>query len=174
MSHTVLKNLDLFKKLCGEHFYERVILTTTMWPPSSGPDYDECDAREMHLKSNYWVEAIVQGSQTRSFMNTLESAQEIINTIVEAKRKDKLRVEIQREMLEEHKSVPRTQAGKRLHGYTKEAVERQKSTLKLFKAELVGRGACDPADLEQLRILQEELVKAERDLRKFESRRWFF
>jgi hypothetical protein len=107
-------------------------------------------------------------------MNTLDSAQDIINTIVEAERRDKLPVEIQKEMLEEHKSVPRTNAGKRLHGYTEEAVERRTTSLERLRAELDRGGAKDPVVFEELQKLQEERVKAERELRKFEPRRWFF
>lgn len=118
---SVTKNLILFQKLCGEDFYSRVILTTTMWPDKDDPSYDcmdeiDCWAREEDLKKKFWKSMIDTGSKVQRFTGTSESAQEIINVIVSRNYKDQElpEMQIQKEIGRESKSLLDTRVGQYL------------------------------------------------------------
>ncbi|KXN85557.1 Signal recognition particle SEC65 subunit [Leucoagaricus sp. SymC.cos] len=154
ISGTVLKNFDMFQKLCGTDFYRRVALVTTMWPDESDKVTDsECRRREKELKENYWNVMITMGSRVYRFTKRAESAERIINEIAGleyGKRRDELRVEIQKEMVLQQKAIPSTRAGRHLHGLTEELVLRQNNLMTRLQTEMKHSTGLDQAVLDEL------------------------
>ena len=76
-SGTSLKNLAVFKDLCGDNNLKNVVLVTTMWDEvqdeSVGAEW------ETQLLSDFWKDMTDHGSRTCRFTGTRESAWEIIN-----------------------------------------------------------------------------------------------
>ncbi|KAF9447816.1 hypothetical protein P691DRAFT_760434 [Macrolepiota fuliginosa MF-IS2] len=171
MAGTPLKNLGMFKKLCGDTFFERVILTTTMWP-EIGDELKACESRERELRKEYWVDMIGRGSTTMRFENTPETAWNILNSIIDAefgRRFDSAVLKIQEELVDQGKKLPKTEAGIQLHGFIEELVEKQNDILRRLREELGQAGDAVVVealltDLGQLRKQREQAMKDMRQL----------
>ncbi|KAF5351032.1 hypothetical protein D9756_008415 [Leucocoprinus leucothites] len=188
MTGSIMKNFEMFQKLCGNDFFNRIILTTTMWP-NEHYGFDglqelerEFEAREQDLKETYWKFMTASGSKVRRFTGTPHSAQRIINEIVISERDSQEQfyvkiVQIQREMAYESKPVPGTQAGKHLHGVLAELVERKNRTLDELMTELSNPTEQDPDEIERLldklRALRHDKDTAMKDMNKLDNPRSF-
>jgi len=120
MFGTARKNLTMFNKLCGDDALKNVILVTTKW--------DDIERgvgrrREQQLSNTYWKKMLSQGSQMARFMNTQESAWEIIDLVL---LKDPVNALIQKELIDLQKHLPETEAGKTLRYTLQELLEAQK------------------------------------------------
>ncbi|KAF7761726.1 hypothetical protein Agabi119p4_9718 [Agaricus bisporus var. burnettii] len=183
MAQTPLKNLKMFQKLCGEDFFKKVILVTTMWPElestetngiASDEYYDEmnsCSNREKELETIYWSDMLNHGSTTKRFSNSKDSAWDIIDCIIDIESQKRW-VRIQEEMVTQGKKLPNTDAGRQLHGITQELIDRQNDLFKRMKEEL-GQNVDQmvvQALLEELKELQKDREKALEDMRQLDSR----
>ncbi|KAF9444015.1 hypothetical protein P691DRAFT_737086 [Macrolepiota fuliginosa MF-IS2] len=171
MAGTPLKNLKMFKKLCGEDFFEKVILTTTMWPEvGGGVEEDIYIRREGELSRTYWAEMTNKGSFTCRFRNTQASAWEILNRVVAHESRRRL-IRIQEELVDQKKSLPTTEAGQQLHGIFEALIEKQNDLLNRTKEELGRTG--DPEVLmtllSEMGELRKERDKAVKDMRQLNS-----
>ncbi|KAF5356829.1 hypothetical protein D9756_006606 [Leucocoprinus leucothites] len=178
-SGSILGFFEMFQKLCGEKFYDRVILVTTMWPDENAFTYRpeeqaECEKRNEELVNDYWDIMIDSGSKVRPFLRTSHSAEDIVNEIANAECNAQVRVlnqmRIQKEMVDEHKPLPHTQAGKRLHRLINELVGRRNGLLEQLMEEQVHSVQQDPRAvgeiLDELKSLQRGIEKAKRDMQR--------
>ncbi|KIJ63779.1 hypothetical protein HYDPIDRAFT_29128 [Hydnomerulius pinastri MD-312] len=80
---TPLVNIGFLKQLCREQRASQIILTTTMWD-----SVEESTGRERlsELKSDYWKTIIEEGSRTFSYLDTKESARELMRMALENQR----------------------------------------------------------------------------------------
>ncbi|KAG6335337.1 hypothetical protein ID866_3748 [Astraeus odoratus] len=108
---TPLRNLNMFKELCGKDNFKNVVLVTTMWDELQ-TDTQLGTQREEELVRDFWQPMIKLGSTTHRFNGTEECAWNIINSISVSQPADRQPLQIQREMVDEHKPVHRTAAGK--------------------------------------------------------------
>ncbi|KAL4076364.1 P-loop containing nucleoside triphosphate hydrolase protein [Scleroderma citrinum] len=106
---TPLRNLNMFKELCGEDNFKNVILVTTMWDEV---EEDVGLQREEELRNTFWQWMIKLGSSSHRFNDTEESARKIINSISVSPPGERYALQIQREMVDQHKPVHLTSAGK--------------------------------------------------------------
>ena len=133
MKGTTLRNLKMFRQLCGEKALEMVVLGTTNW---GEVDESVGKRREDQLRGNFWKEMIESGSETRRFHNTQESAQAFLDRILD---KNKPRIlsstsndrslRIQEELVNLQRSIPETEAGKELHYTIKQVLDMQKGNV---------------------------------------------
>jgi len=108
MGGTPLRNLNLFKELCGKDNFKNVVLVTTMWDQV----VEDVGLRhEQELQNNFWQSMIKLGSTTHRFHLTEESAWEIINTLSASLPGERRPLQIQREMVDEDKPLHKTLAG---------------------------------------------------------------
>jgi hypothetical protein len=180
MANTPLKNLKMFKKLCGEDFFERVVLVTTMWPATmSDPAADQgyyqgemrsCEERENELETVYWSDMINHGSKTWRFTNSKESTWDIIDYIIDIESQKRC-VRIQEEMVAQGKKLPNTDAGRQLHGITQDLIDRQNDLFRRMKVELgeTAEKTVVQALLQEMNELQKEREKALRDMRQLDT-----
>ncbi|KAH7908657.1 kinase-like domain-containing protein [Hygrophoropsis aurantiaca] len=73
-----LRNLAMFKELCGENALQNVILTTTMWdevPTAVGVRHEE------QLRDEFWEPMISAGCRMARFSRSWESAWDIIDKL---------------------------------------------------------------------------------------------
>jgi hypothetical protein len=167
MGGATVKNLEMFQKLCGKDRFERVILTTTMWPDDPS-DYRDAKEREKELRDEYWRVMIQKGSHTVKFNGTQSSAWSILDPLV---KKAKQAILIQRELKKSWKDVPDTAAGKQLHGIIGTMVERQKTALRQLLEEM---GKTTDQEIRDVLVkewlsLREEQEKTARDDQRLES-----
>lgn len=173
MAGTPLKNFTMFQKLCGEDFFEKVVLTTTMWPDATEDNREEteaCIVREAELEANYWPDMMKHGSTIRRFTNTQESAWDIVDHIIDVESQRRW-VRIQEEMVTQGKKLPNTEAGQQLHGIMQDLIKRQNDLLKRIKDEF---GKTNDKTilqelLKELDGLQKERDQAMRDMRQLDA-----
>ena len=114
---TILKNLDMFKKLCGDDAFENVVLGTTKW---SIIREETGERREQQLRDLFWKDMMNYGSVIRRVGDDPSSAREIIDHIL--RNKAVKSVLIQKEVVDMTIPIPETTAGKMLR-YTQDEFE---------------------------------------------------
>ncbi|KAI6107644.1 P-loop containing nucleoside triphosphate hydrolase protein [Pisolithus croceorrhizus] len=164
MAGTPLKNLRVFKKLCGNKVMPHVVLVTTMWD-----EVDESvgDERFQELKDNYWRPMILQGSTTYRYRNTLKSAEELLLQLVERKRREIAsqkqsadKVRLQKQMADKNMELRETDAGRELYSRLDQIAEKRAEILARITAQRHQAG--DQATADDL-AKQYESLKAELD-----------
>ena len=159
MSGSSLKNLNMFQKLCGENFYDHVVLATTMWGKLGGDVHsvEEGLRREKELIDNkkWWGLMHRRGSQVFRCDDSEESSMKILSYIVELGSTAVL--DIQREMVDEKKTLANTSAGQEVQ---KELQQQQRKHEK-EKAEL--HRAREQALQEKDQELAQELMEERRE-----------
>jgi hypothetical protein len=98
------KNTDIFEMVCGPGALKNVILVTTMW---NTIDMATGSQREEELRTDFWQSMITSGSRIARFESTYQSAWKILNQFTG----DALPLLLQKEMVEENKTLPQTTAG---------------------------------------------------------------
>jgi hypothetical protein len=103
-----VKNLRMFRELCGETGMASVALVTTFW---QGEDKATGDRREAQLKtsSTFWSQIIAKGGKVFRHDQGVQSGERIISYLVN--RKEKVVLEIQKDMVDRGKTLEETGAG---------------------------------------------------------------
>ncbi|TKA63822.1 hypothetical protein B0A55_10020, partial [Friedmanniomyces simplex] len=111
MTGSAYKNLRMFQKLCGDASLQSVVLATTMWK-----HVDEADGikRQEQLKNqpDFWGDMVNQGSRVFRHDDFRASAMNIVTYILDQRKRTVL--QIQRQMVDEGKSLDETSAGQEL------------------------------------------------------------
>ena len=76
------RNLRMLQALCGEHFYQNVVLTTTMWGTIPSAGISEIETREAQLNggSAFWADMMEKGSEYARYNDTVASGRAILET----------------------------------------------------------------------------------------------
>ncbi|KAL4729785.1 hypothetical protein ACLX1H_004213 [Fusarium chlamydosporum] len=114
-----MKNFNLLEKMCGPHAASRVFLITTMWDltQTGKLNHREAEMRETRLASieEFWGKLCRQGSRTKRWQGDYRTAQSIVRELLRLSERSGLVVQrIQRELVDEGKSLAQTAAGKEL------------------------------------------------------------
>lgn len=113
-----LRNIEVFRRLCGDRALSSVVLATTKWGLVNEQDGTK---REAQLLSGLWKDIISAGSSVDRFDNTRESAWRIIKRILHkfenTYNSDSL--QIQGELVDFIYRIPETEGGKALRMFTK-------------------------------------------------------
>lgn len=155
MQGSAMKNLFMFKKLCGPEGLKNVILATTMWENVLEEDGHRREA-ELRDTPDYWKDMIEKhGSRMVRHQNSGASAKSIITNLLQSAHPTTFA--IQNEMVDQGKDLNQTSAGKQLSSIQDEErvrFERQLADLRKDMAE--AKQLQDKESQEQIRKLQEE------------------
>jgi predicted GTPase len=182
-----LKNLRMFKKLCGSKGLSCVVLATTMWSQVS-PAEGERRENELKSKQEFWGEMIKQGSTVMRQDQAEVSAIKIIQYILGKRRR--MVLDIQEEMAS-GKTLDETSAGRELEAeldrmrkqheaemreLRSEMIEAQRQNdrrsqeeITAIRVELQRKMDQDKEDRERMRVTVEDLKK-QRDAELYEER----
>ena len=122
MKGTTRRNLEMFRRLCGDDALSKVVLGTTNWGEVSG---EVGKRREGQLFDGFWKD--LKRSNMLRFDQTLKSAQEFLDVILRQFDRNISVLQIQGELVELAKILPATAAGKELR-YSLEQVLAMQST----------------------------------------------
>lgn len=171
-----VKNLRMFRELCGETGMSCVALVTTFW---QGEDRATGDRREAQLKnsSTFWSTIITKGGKVFRHDQGLTSGERIIQYLVD--RNQKVVLEIQKDMVDRGKTLEETGAGnvvqeelnklkaeharelQRIRSEWKEALAKKdkewQSEISAYKAEIEQKMRDDEEQRERLRANDEAL-----------------
>lgn len=111
-----LKNLRMFKKLCGQNNLNSVILATTHWSNAEGVRISEQvgHEREMELigTEGFWGGMVENGSEVMRHDGSPKSALDIVLTLV--RRRLRVVLDIQTQLVDEKRSLDDTDAAQAL------------------------------------------------------------
>jgi hypothetical protein len=132
MTHGGMRNLAMFRKLCGSDPMKNVILATTFW---GEVDLARAASRENELKTNsdYWAEMIEEGARMAQFKDTKESALDIV---LELLPRGKVSLDIQKQMCDEGLSLAQTPAGVALNAELEEIAKKHEEEMQKLKQEM--------------------------------------
>lgn len=112
MDETRCRSLHAFFGICGTKVASNVALVTTMWDDLE--ILSQGEERERHLRENYWGTMIRRGAFASRFLNTYESAMEILENLLERPGKC-IPFRIQEEIIGQKRPLRETQAAKALY-----------------------------------------------------------
>ena len=125
MAGTAIRNLEMFKKLCGNDALANVVLGTTKWGELR-PEVGQ--KREKQLAESFWKDMIQRGSIMMQVHNDASSAWRIVHHILANISIDF--VLIQDELVEHRKSLSQTTAGQMLRYTMEELLEQRQKIAK--------------------------------------------
>jgi len=157
------RNLRMFGELCGDEAMKKVVLVTTMWDKALASASDEqrkvLDRREKDLMDNYWKTMMKYGASTARFTNSRDSAEKIVNKILQQHEAEVLL--LQEEIVELKRALNETQAGKTLYSELQKLLAEQRETVRSLVQQ-----AQDESNPQLARQLQAELVRIQEDFDK--------
>lgn len=113
MGGAAMKNLHMFKKLCGDGALASVVLATTWWDGVTVAIGEERE-RELATGEAFWAGMIKKGSRLFRQDNGIQSARQIIDNLVN--RRQPVILKIQEELVTEGKTLGQTEAGRVIQG----------------------------------------------------------
>lgn len=153
-----LRNINMFKELCGDDAYKHVVLSTSMWGKE---DYSISVGRESELKeeNGFWGFMHSRGSPIMRWDNDRTSALRIVDHLLKVRKENgSTTLQIQRELVDENRELERTSAGQQVNKDLAEAKRKWAAEVEQLRAEH------QQAMRERDRDLAERLRKQEEDL----------
>ncbi|KAJ4317353.1 hypothetical protein N0V84_007410 [Fusarium piperis] len=161
MTNALMRNLTMFRNLCGDAAFQNVVLVTTFWDELQ--DQAKGEGREQQLldRDEWWGYMAAKGSNTLRFQNTRESALEIVSKVIDL---DIVTLQVQEEMVNKGLEVDQTTAGEALNSELTEqrkAFERALETLHHEKEQAKRdhdvqlQGIIERMELEKVALLQD-------------------
>lgn len=128
MSGGAIKNLEIFKRLCGDggEAYPSVVLTTNMWPglDAGHAGYVAAERREGELRgTRYWGPILDGGASLARHDGSEVSARRIVDSIIDRSAGRGIVLQIQRELVDQGMTLDATAAGPYLQGEIRAAEE---------------------------------------------------
>ena len=157
-----MRNLAMFRKLCGPEPLKNVILATTFWGKVTE---GEGVARENQLRSDpdFWADMIEDGARTARFDNTQESAFKLIQNLA---KRPPVALQIQREMCDDGKLLAQTEAGEEVNGKLAKMIEKHAKEMQGLQRQLQDTKDAD----EKLKTtLERELTKSSKKIDKLQE-----
>jgi len=164
------ENFRLFSKICGEDAMRNVLIVTTMWeaiPEEVGARREE----ELTSKSLFFKDAVDHGARMVRHYNTAESARRTMRTCLDNTPRV---LQMQHEVVDEHKQLPQTAAGMELQSELEKQAEQHRQRMQQLKeeleVELARRDARHQEDVDEIRRacsdLGSKMENVEKELRK--------
>lgn len=143
-----VRNFGVFRKLCGEQTLKNVVIMTNMW---SKVTPEEGEARERQLSAQFFRPAIDKGARLLRHVGTIESARAVVRAILD---NQPLTLQIQEELVDQHKAFSRTSAGEEIRRTLNGDAEELEGKIKELQSELEG---AEQRERETQQELEEEV-----------------
>jgi hypothetical protein len=161
-SGAAMRNLSMFKKLCGDGNLDSVVLGTTFW---TKVDFGTAETRENQLKTTptFWGSMVNRGSRVFRHDSGETSGAAIIQYLLN--RRDKPVYAIQDEMVNKNKTLEETAAGSEVQAEMDKIRRRYEQAIVDLKQEMEEanrqRDEVTRVELEKERKEREEFIKRE-------------
>ena len=158
MTNTLLRNLSVIRNLCGDEPLKNVTLLTTHWDTEKRAVAEEREKQMMETE-DWWGYMVSKGSKVRRFKNTEESAHDVLFDFMD---KERIVLQIQKEIVEQGLDVKQTQAGAALNVEVAQLVEKHSQDLAALEDKMTQ--AMQSRDLELQDLLERERKEKEKEL----------
>lgn len=131
-----LRNLKMFRQLCGDNPLKNVILATTGWGTaerSGNLQKAEDNENQLETDPDFWEPMIKRGSTTARFTDTEESALEIILSLA---GRSPVTLQIQTELVIEEKKLIDTAAGNTVNEEMKKLEAKYKAEISKIQQDM--------------------------------------
>ena len=159
MSGSAIKDLQLFSRLVGDEALSEVVLVTSMWDLA---DSSVAEAREKELRERFWKHLIEKGSKICRVDHRRLMALPVLDVLLQGAEAQGKVLQIQRELVDDMKTLDETEAGRQLSKETQELQEDFRRNLEKLKSELDDAIAAGDVDMEK--YLREEQARFERQV----------
>ncbi|KAI9863924.1 MAG: hypothetical protein M1824_005962 [Vezdaea acicularis] len=168
MKGSAVKNLDMMLKLCGTDALANVVLVTTKWDALQDEEIGR--EREKELREDFWKVPLQYGAKMERHNNTQDSALRVLS---HALGNPEIVLEIQREIVDEKKSLVQTAAGAAINQeiLLLEAKWRRELEDKLAEKDRTHSEIMRKINEDQQKELEAKLHKAEADAKALELSR---
>lgn len=160
---TSSRNFRIFRELCGESTLKNVLIVTNMWSEVD-PELAEDRERELATNPKFFKPVVDRGARMLRNLNTRESAHAILRYLINSQAHT---LQIQHELVNEHRDLAQTSAGTELTRLLKEQSNRHEEQLREVRREL--EEAMRAKDEEARKELQEEITKKQDELDQIRS-----
>ncbi|KAH9483484.1 hypothetical protein JR316_0002952 [Psilocybe cubensis] len=137
------KNLDVFKSLCGRQAFSSIVMVETKGEKAFP---DRVERYDQEMRNSFWKDLVEAGVTIRSFDNDYESARSVVDYIL-TEFTQKFILQLQKEVAEDHKLLPDTDAGRKLKLALKDVLERSQ--------DLLSKSSVYNVDPETLKVMEE-------------------
>lgn len=171
MSGTAIKNLELFKLMCGERCFPIVRMVTTRWNElaTESPGFQEALKRESQLaeSAKFFKPMLDGGSKLMKHENTSQAATKIVVDSLLYPEPQKMALDIQYEMFTRRLRLSQTAAGRFLDQEQSKFRRRYDEELKEIEASM--KEAIRLKDEDMLAMLRSEQKEATERRRRLEE-----
>ncbi|KAH8730362.1 P-loop containing nucleoside triphosphate hydrolase protein [Phaeosphaeriaceae sp. PMI808] len=159
MEGSALRNLKMFRQLCGQEPLKNVILATTFW---SKVTKDDALRREEQLRTTpeFWGDMLDRGSTMKRLVDK-NSARDIVGLLV---KKPPVILQIQHELVEDCKPLSETSAGQTVSEELVRLAQKHKDDMARVQHEM--QEALEERDQEMQQILQQQQQRLENEISK--------
>jgi hypothetical protein len=164
MTNTLLRNLSVIRNICGDEPLKNVTIMTTFWDKE---DLKTAVKREgeMREKTDWWGYMMEKGAKSRRFLNTEESAHNILQEFID---RDRVTLQIQTEMVEQGLEIKDTSAGSSLNIEITKLAKQHQEELRALEAKMDDAERRNDVKLQELlaferREKEKELTRMQRE-----------
>jgi hypothetical protein len=158
-----VRNFRMFRQLCGDSTLKNVVLVSNMWGKVT---QEVGEVRERELVGKHFKPALDNDAQFVRHYETTQSSHDIIRRIM---KNDPTIFQIQRELVDEGKSLDHTAAGEVVSEEINRLIRRHEADVKALREEL--RHALEHRDEEARRELEEVTSKLKGQIEKMRKER---
>ena len=162
-----VRYLDTFFKLVGDEASSELVLVTSMWDLVG--DWDIAEDREKGLRERFWKPLIDKGSKVCRLDHRRLAALQVLDVLLRRGETHGKVLQIQRELVDEKKTLDETEAGLQLSKEIRELQRACSKALDDMKSELNDAIAARDANMEQ--YLRRAQPQFERKLLQLEDER---
>jgi len=152
---TAAKSFKTLLAMCGDQALRNVVIMTTMWGKVTA---EVGVARERELASSFFKPALDNGALLLRHNDSIESTHQLIRTILD---KQWVTLRIQKEIVDQGKSLSETAAGKELQKELNERVKKHQRQLQELH-EMLNQTKANDGETRQ--ELEQEILKLQQEL----------
>jgi hypothetical protein len=164
LGHSAMKNLRMFKALCGEDGLSNIVLATTHWTNVS-PAHGTMRETQLRENPNMWKRMIEQGSRVWRQDGDDKSASEIIQYLISLKRPVTLKIQ---EEMNNGATLDETAAGQEMHAELEKQRQKYEKKLEELREEMRAISKKDLERREELDRLKAEIERKQDQIRESE------
>lgn len=163
MSGALTKNFRVIQSICGDRAMKNVVIVTNMW---GGVEPEVGNAREAELMTDdiFFKPALDKGTRMARNDNTVPSAEAVIRLLVNSRP---LPLQIQTELVTEHKDITDTSAGQEVNRELSGQIRKNREDIRDLTKEM--ELAAKDKDEETRRELEGEARRMQNEIEKFEN-----
>ena len=158
-----MRNLNMFRKLCGDGTLQNVVIITNMWGEVN-PRVGDAREAELMREDIFFKPVLDRGAQMVRHDNTVASAENIIRLVLD---NHPLPLRIQVELVNERKDISETSAGEELNRELNAQIRKRQEDMRILKEEM--EQAIKEKDEDTKRILENENRRMQKEIERFEN-----